>query len=635
MERKLWHRIRSRWAAFVHDVVWIPLALVFAYSLRFNLGPIPEAFVPGLKLLIAVALPVQATAFWYFGLYRGIWRFASLPDVVRILRAVVVGSLATALIGFVLTRLQGVPRSVFVLYPMLLMAGLTIPRILYRWYKDRHFTIPTGSEKRALIVGAGRAGELLVRDLLRSRQYLPVGFLDDDPSKKGREIHGVRVIGRIEDMSKIVCDSGVDLVLLAMPSASSTTIRRIVNACSELGIPCRTLPTVSELADGRVEVSRLRKVQIEDLLGREPIRLDDAALSAFLKHRRVLVTGAGGSIGSELCRQILAYQPCCLIMVDHSEYNLYRIEQAFRERGSLERIRCLLGDVRDERRMRWIYEHFKPEVVFHAAAYKHVPLVEENPAEGVKTNVLGTKLLADLAVEFGVGKFVLVSTDKAVNPTNVMGASKRIAEIYCQNLQQRAGTRFITTRFGNVLGSTGSVVPRFRAQIEAGGPVTVTHPEIMRYFMTIPEAVGLILQAAAMGKGGEIFVLDMGKPVKIVELAEQMIRLSGLQPYKDIEIVFTGLRPGEKLYEELFYQDETPVGTAHPKLLLAGSRLEDWHRINVLITQLERACDTRDVKKLQRLLRYLVPEYMEAKPFEEPQSFAQAQEVAPGNKETR
>jgi len=513
---------------------------------------------------------------------------------------------------FVLQRLEGIPRSVLVLYPFILAMGLAGPRLFYRWIKDRHLNLKAVEGKRALLIGAGRAGELLVRDLLKSGPYEVAGFLDDADRRQGQEIHGVRVIGRLTDLEQVARQQGVEVVLLAIPSASHQVIQSVVQRCASLDIPCRILPSVAELADGRVQMSHLRQVQIEDLLGRDAVDLDYSGIRHLLAGQSVLVTGAGGSIGSELCRQVLQQKPSQLLLLDHSEFNLYTIDQKLREKGARQgvAVSAILADIRDEPRMRWVLEHFQPNIVFNAAAYKHVPLVEENPAEGVKTNVLGTCQVADLAVEFGVQKFVQVSTDKAVNPTNVMGASKRTAEVYCQNLNGRSeATAFITTRFGNVLGSAGSVVPLFRKQIEAGGPVTVTHPDMMRYFMTIPEAVSLILQAASMGHGGEIFVLDMGEPVKITDLAEQMIRLSGLQPGVDIEITYTGLRPGEKMYEELFYDAEKLQPTGHAKIMLARATEVSWQVFSGHKDALAEACGCRDIEAVRRLLRNLVPEY--------------------------
>jgi len=600
-----------RWLALVHDMVWVPAALLMAYLLRFNLEWIPGVHQEAFWQLMAVSLPVQFVAFYLFGLYRGIWRFASVPDLIRILQAVAIGVLATFLVYFIWQRLEGVPRSVIILYPVLLMAGLAVPRLLYRWLKDRRVGLSSKQGKRALIVGAGRAGELLVRDLLKDDQYQPVAFLDDNKKKHGLDIHGVRVVAGTESFEEQVEKLAIEIVLLAIPTASAKQMRDLVDKSLVLKVPCRTLPSLSELAEGKVEVGALREIRLEDLLGRDEIKLDDLQVKAFLKDKRVLITGAGGSIGSEFCRQVADYAPEKLIMVDHGEYNLYQIDAEMRAAKD-EMVVSLLGDIRDESRMHWIFDHYRPQVVFNAAAYKHVPLVEDNPAEGVKTNVLGTSKIADLAVEFNCEKFVQVSTDKAVNPTNVMGASKRAAEIYCQNLNARsARTAFITTRFGNVLGSAGSVVPLFEKQIKQGGPITVTHPEITRYFMTIPEAVRLILQAGSMGKGGEIFVLDMGEPVKIVDLAEQMVHLSGMEVGKDIEVQFTGLRPGEKLYEELFHHSESLMGTSHPKIMLSASREVDWDEMQELLEKLRGACAEREVETVRALLQEMVPEFVQ------------------------
>jgi FlaA1/EpsC-like NDP-sugar epimerase len=599
----------NRWSAFGHDLLWVPLALYLAFWLRFDLGTIPDAYFRGLWTLLVIAVPVQALAFWHFGLYRGIWRFASVPDLIRILKAVWIGVGATFLLHFLLVRLEGVPRSIMLLYPVLLTMGLTGPRLIYRWLKDRRLQLARRDVQRALILGAGRAGELLVRDMLRDRDYQPVAFLDDAPKNLGRELHGVRVLGTVRDLAAHLERLSIDVVLVAMPSAGRNLMRRIVDVCAERGIRCVTLPSLEELPDSQVSISQLREVRIEDLLGREIVKLDDASLHGLLEGKRVLITGAGGSIGAELCRQVSQYQPQRLLMVDNGEFNLYQIEQEMHARYPGGKVQALLGDVRDPTRMGAIFTTFQPELVLHAAAYKHVPLVEENPAEGIKTNVFGTRVVADLAVAHGVEKFLLVSTDKAVNPTNVMGASKRTAEIYCQAMNDRGPTAFITTRFGNVLGSAGSVVPLFRRQIEQGGPVTVTHAEITRFFMTIPEAVSLILQATAMGKGGETFVLDMGQPVKIADLAREMIRLSGRVPDQDIAITFIGLRPGEKLHEELFYESESLLGTSHPKILLAQAREIDWQGVQTGLAGLASVCADRDEEAMRHLLNRVVPEY--------------------------
>jgi len=605
--------LRNRWMAFLHDLLWVPAAILLAFWLRFNLGDIPTTYVDAFQHLIIVSLPIQAIMFWYLGLYRGIWRFASVPDLSRIVRAVFIGVSLSFMLIFIWQRLEHMPRSVFVLYPIILMLGLAVPRIVYRWLKDHHLNFNRLERKRALLIGAGQAGELLVRDLLKSGPYQAVGFLDDSDRRQGQEIHGIRVIGKLSKLDMILNKQPVEVVLLCMPSASHQLIQSIVKTCHRHSIPCRTLPSVSDLADGKVEVSHLRQVQIEDLLGRNTIDIDNSNIKKLITDQCVLITGAGGSIGSELCRQILQHKPARLLLLDHGEFNLYSIEKELLQQKTDSQsyaIEALLGDIRDKERMSWLFEQFQPNIVFNAAAYKHVPLVEQNPAEGVKTNVLGTCQLADLAVQHGVKKFIQVSTDKAVNPTNVMGASKRSAEIYCQNLNRRSdSTAFITTRFGNVLGSAGSVVPLFHSQIEAGGPVTVTHPDITRYFMTIPEAVSLILQAGSMGNGGEIFVLDMGEAIKIVDLAEQMIRLAGLEPGRDIEITFTGLRPGEKLFEELFHHAEKLGETSHPKVMLSGSREMDWDEIQNVLKALDGACRARDVPQLHQTLQQLVPEF--------------------------
>jgi len=603
---------RSRWMAFLHDVLWIPLAVVAAFWVRFNLESIPSSNQSAMWSMLAVCLLIQTISFWSFSLYRGIWRFASIPDLLRIMRAVSIGVLLSFAVLFIWLRLEGIPRSVMLLYPMFLLTGLTIPRLLYRWVKDHHMGFARAQGKRTLVIGAGQAGELLLRDLLKHADYMPVGILDDSKRKQGMEIHGVRVMAQLHELEKYIRILSVDLVILAIPSANHDVLQQLMRICSDSNIACRILPSLSELREEKVSVGALRDIRIEDLLGRDVIELDDSQVSCFLQGQCILVTGAGGSIGSELCRQILAFQPSQLVMLDHGEFNLYSIDQELSPKHDA--VIPLLGDMRDEARMRWVFETWQPDVVFNAAAYKHVPLVEGNPAEGVKTNVLGTCQLADIAVEYACKKFVQVSTDKAVNPANVMGASKRAAEIYCQNLNQRQkNTAFITTRFGNVLGSAGSVVPLFQKQIEQGGPITVTHPDMTRYFMTIPEAVSLILQAGSMGEGGEIFVLDMGSPMKITDLAEQMIHLSGLEVGKDIAIEFTGLRPGEKLYEELFHEKEALIGTKHPKIMLSASREVDWDSLQDSLRRLQQACTAREVEHVKGLLKELVPEFVASK----------------------
>lgn len=609
MKKVLRHILLNRWSAFAHDLLWVPVVLTAAYFLRFNLDTIPVEYRPSLYRLMAIAVPVQAVIFWFFGLYRALWRFASIPDLIRIIKGVGLGILLIVVIDSILTRLHGVPRSVLFLYPLLLVTGLSVPRISYRWFKDHRLNLRAQEGQRTIIVGAGRAGELLARDMMYRPEYELLAFVDDDPDKLNREIHGIRVVGTTGDLAGIVEAMDCEVVLLAMPSVRRKTLQRLVAECDRIGVVCKTLPSVFELSGMQVDAARLRSVTVEDLLGRDTVHLDYEAIAGYLRGRTVLVTGGGGSIGSELCRQIARQQPAKLIILEHAESNLYAIEYELRKHFNGLQLEAILGDVKNPDRVNWVFGQFKPDIVFHAAAYKHVPMLEFNPAEGVSNNIYGTRVIADAADRFGVDRFVLVSTDKAVNPANVMGATKRVAEIYCQNLEMRSKTKFITTRFGNVLGSVGSVVPLFEKQIKEGGPVTVTHPEITRFFMTIPEAVSLILQAGAMGRGGEIFVLDMGEPVRIQDLALQMIRLSGLVPDRDVKIVYTGLRPGEKLFEELLHTGEDLQPTGHEKLLLARSRQVDWDWLQEEFTGLEQAARSRDVDLLKKHLRNIVPEY--------------------------
>ncbi len=600
---------RSRLLVTFHDLAVIPVAWLAAFWLRFNLAGIPPEFLHQALLMLPVVFLAQGGMFWYFGLYRGVWRFASLPDLIRIFKASVAGVSIAAVAIFVLTRLVLVPRSVFVLDGLLLVLLLGGPRFIYRWVKDRHLYGKAG--RKVLIVGAGRAGEMLVRDLLRDpdRAYQPVAFVDDDPGKRNKDIHGIPVAGTVDRMAAIASELGIELILIALPSATPAQMRRIVGACELTGVHFRTLPRIEDLVTGQVGVRELREVKLDDLLGREPVLLDWQSITSGTRGRTVLVSGGGGSIGSELCRQIARLGPGRLIVLDQSEFNLYAIELELRRDFPALPLSVFLGSVADEVAVKQVLETHRPSVVFHAAAYKHVPMLEGQVRAAVTNNILGTRCLAALADQYGCETFVMISTDKAVNPTNVMGATKRVAEIYCQGLNARSKTRFITVRFGNVLGSAGSVIPLFQKQIAAGGPVTVTHPQITRYFMTIPEAAQLILQASVIGEGGEIFVLDMGEPVRIAYLAEQLILLSGKKPGEDIEIAYTGLRPGEKLYEELFHEAEQLVDTGHPKILLARSRPIDVAGMEAVFGELAQACDSNAEPRMRELLRALVPEH--------------------------
>ena len=562
--------------AFSHDVVASGIAWLAAFLLRFNFE-IPSDYVATALSTLPWVLAVNAVLFWRLGLYRGLWRYASLPDLQKILAAVFVSALAGPALLLLIAPAPAVPRSVFLMAPLLLIGAMSGSRLAYRaWKEQRLLGIVRHPEANPVIVlGAGASASALLRDLSSSSTWRVAALLDDDARKHGGAIHDVKVMGALNRVGEIAERMGVTQAIIAMPGATHAARKRALDLCQEAELRVMTVPAYADIVSGKVSVSQLREVELDDLLGRDPVQLDDAQLSGLLKGKTVLVTGAGGSIGSELCRQIARFAPARLVLVENSEYALYLIEQEFRDRFPGLPVVAAIGDVKDEARVKEVFTRHAPEVVFHAAAYKHVPLMErDNAFQAVANNALSTIVTARAAQAAGTQTYVLVSTDKAVNPTNVMGASKRLAEMLCQALQPRAGTRFVMVRFGNVLGSTGSVIPRFREQIARGGPVSVTHPDMERYFMSIPEAAQLVLQAAQLGKGGEIFVLDMGKPVKIAELARQMIRLSGFSE-QDIRIEFSGLRPGEKLFEEVLVDDETTLPTPHPKLRIARARAPD------------------------------------------------------------
>lgn len=604
-------KLRLRTLIFVHDLAMVALAWLGAYWLRFNLTQPPPEFVDSALEALPVVLVLQALVFYQLGLYRGVWRFASVPDLIRIGKAALLGIMLIAVGLYLYNHLLWVPRSVLPLYVMLLGLLLAGPRLVYRMWKDQGMAALAGGQ-RALVVGAGRAAELLVRDLMRVRdaRFVPVGLVDDNPGKKGSEIHGIRVRGQCDQIPALVERLGIEIILIAVPSASDRQMRRIVEICEVTGIPFLTLPSVEDMLAGQM-MGNLREVSIEDLLGRTPVQLDRQAVRTHIQGARILVTGGGGSIGSELCRQIARHAPAELVIFEQCEFNLYRVEQMLSRAFPALRLTMLLGDVTDRAAVQRALALTRPELVFHAAAYKHVPLLQHQARQAIRNNVVGTRIVAEAALAADVRQFVLISTDKAVRPTNVMGATKRAAEMLVQSLDGDGGTRFITVRFGNVLDSAGSVVPLFREQIRGGGPVTVTHPEVTRYFMTIPEACQLIMQAAAVGRGGEIFVLDMGEPILIRYLAEQMIRLSGKRVGQDIAIEYVGLRPGEKLTEELFLDEERPMPTPHDKLLLARSVEHDRKDVRNRIDALAIACERFDELALASQLRMLVPEFQE------------------------
>ena len=542
---------------------------VLAFWLRLNLE-IPEEFLPPLAAAVTASVPLHALIFWSLGLYRGSWRYASLPDLKRIALACLIGALAVpALLAFFRADIN-VPRSTFILAPLLLAAIMSGSRIAYRAWKERSLygNIHLTGEP-VLVIGAGDVTVNLLREMERSSQWRAIGILDDDPTWHGQVLLGVKVLGGISEVGRWAQQLDSRHAIISLPGSSAGVRRRAAELAGAAGLTVLTVPSYDDLLSGKVTVSQIRRIELEDLLGRDQVVLDDRGLHQLLTGRVVMVTGAGGSIGSELARQIAKFEPALLVLFDLNEYALYSIEQEFGTAKEKTVIAPIIGDVRNTDRVQRVLSRFKPVVIFHAAAYKHVPLMEtDNAWEAAQNNVLGTLRLARAARDHGVEKFVLISTDKAVNPTNVMGATKRLSEQVCQSLQRSGGTRFLVVRFGNVLGSTGSVIPKFREQIARGGPLTVTHPEITRYFMSIPEAAQLVLQAGLMGRGGEIFVLEMGEPVRIVDLARDMIRLSGFSE-EDINIQITGLRPGEKLYEELLSDRESTLPTPHPKLRIA------------------------------------------------------------------
>jgi len=590
------HKIPTRIlsiTAVVHDIAVAALIWYFAFLLRFNFE-IPAQFHTSLTSALPVVVLVETICFFVFGLYRGLWRFASLPDLKRIIRAVL---LAALIIGFASLLLQPniiIPRSVLILNPLLLILAMGGSRFAYRAWKERRMFNLTAKEGKPLIViGVEDMAISLIKELNKSADWQVVAMVDPEGTLVGRALGHTSVEGDLDDLPQLAHRYQSLHCMVAMPNAPHQMRRKIVEVARKIdGMEVLTMPAMADLMSGRVGISQIRKIQVEDLLGRDVVHLDKQGLGQLLANQVVMVTGAGGSIGSELCRQILAFCPKKLLCVDISEYALYQLQQEFERLNVDTQLLYLVADVKNNTRMLQLLLSHQPKVVLHAAGYKHVPMMEnQNVTEALINNAYGTYQLAAACITAQVEKFVLISTDKAVNPTNVMGASKRLAELICQSIQPKPGkkgvyTQFITVRFGNVLGSSGSVIPKFREQIANGGPITITHPEITRYFMSIPEAAQLVLQAGAMGKGGEIFVLDMGEPVKILDLAKDMIKLSGLDE-DDIRIEFTGLRAGEKLYEELLADDENTLPTLHEKLRIAQARTVHYSWLDKVLTWLD------------------------------------------------
>ena len=609
------------------DVVLFSLAHFMAYLIRFEFAP-NQTELWQFMVVLPWLIPTKLAVFFLFGLYRGMWRYTSVRDFWRLAEACIVSMLLIMAVILFVYRFQEFSRAVYVLdagFTFLLAGGLRMGIRTHFAAKEREQADLNGAaypkhRKRVLIIGAGAAGEKILREIFDNYQihYEVAGFIDDDPDKMGRTIHGVPILSSVERLPDIVEKENIEEALIAIPSAGGEQMRRIVNICKGCNVFYKTLPGIGEIIDGRVSVKVLRDVRYEDLLGRPPVHLDITGITDYISGHVILITGCGGSIGSELCRQVIKFQPRTLILLDASEANLYLIQMELQHEIRFANFHAALGHVQDRPLMQSIFRKFRPQVVFHAAAYKHVPILEKNPWKAVDNNILGSQVVMEIAVEHNVERFVLVSTDKAVRPTNVMGASKRVTELLLQRLQGN-GTRFMAVRFGNVVGSSGSVIPLFRRQIEQGGPVTVTHPEVNRYFMTIPEAAQLIIQAGAMGEGGEIFILEMGTPVRILDMARDLIRLSGKEPDKDIKIVFTGLREGEKLYEELITVGEDIVPTKHEKILVlrtnGGDNLElkgpatpdEW--LNFGLSRLYDAAARHDASAIKKILEEVVPEY--------------------------
>jgi FlaA1/EpsC-like NDP-sugar epimerase len=602
----------------------MPLAAVVSFLLRLDIDGL--RFYPHTILIFAsLAAVVKPVIFYLFGLYRRYWRYASASELVNVALATLTGTAVVTLLMYSPVTLvwdfRPLPRSIPILdwlVSLPLVGGTRFAvRLATDWsfawlWRNNHVEGSGRRERRVLVMGAGSAGAMIVREMQANPGLglAPVGLLDDNRTKVGMTIHGVLVQGTREDIPRLYREEKIDEVIIAMPTAPGQAIRDVVTICQQVGVACKTMPGIYELISGQVSVKQVRDVSIEDLLRREPVRIDGTEAGRYLADAVVLVTGAGGSIGAELCRQIATYHPAQLLLLGHGENSIYHVLLELQDRFPRLAVHPFVADVRDYERLMAIFAHYRPDIIFHAAAHKHVPLMETNVAEAVMNNVSGTEMLLRAAEAHGVARFVLVSTDKAVNPVNVMGATKRLAELLVQDAALRTGRAYVAVRFGNVLGSRGSVIPLFQHQIATGGPVTVTHPEMQRYFMTIPEAVQLVIQAAALGHGGEIFVLDMGEQVRVVDLATELLRLSGLEPGRDVEIVFTDPRPGEKLTEELFADGEEPRPTRHEKILVAhGNSTWDSAALSRHLQDLQVLAREGDATRIIAKMQEIVPEY--------------------------
>ncbi|MBN1474630.1 MAG: polysaccharide biosynthesis protein [Syntrophaceae bacterium] len=609
------------------DALVFAVALVMAYLFRFEFYLSPVYREQLLTLLVWV-VPLKSIVFMSQGLYRGMWRYTSIRDFWLLARASLLATVIIMALILFINRFEGYSRAVFIVDGLITFLFTGVLRMAIRLYystADLQYNKNLQKvfrAKKVLIIGAGSAGEKMLREIFDNHRldYEVLGFIDDDLAKKGRAIHGIRVLGSVDDMMNTREIKNIQEILIAIPSATGTQMRRIVETCISSAIPYKILPSIGALIDGSVSVKVLRDISYEDLLGRPEVKLYTEDISLLLNNKAVLITGCGGSIGSELCRQVIKYNPRFLILLDSSEANLFFIQMEIENEKGFKNYKAILGRVQHEKLMEDIFSTYKPEVVFHAAAYKHVPMLETNPWEAVFNNILGSRMVMEMSIKYGVEKFVLVSTDKAVRPTNVMGASKRVTELIMQSLQGNY-TRMMAVRFGNVIGSSGSVIPLFRRQIERGGPVTVTDPHATRYFMTIPEASQMILQAGAIGEGGEVFVLRMGSPINILDMARDLIRLSGKDPDNDIEIVYTGLRDGEKLYEEIISEQENVLPTKHEKIMILRSSqmfngatdlLQVKRQLDKEINELIKLAECHDAQSIKTKLHEIVPEYTPA-----------------------
>jgi FlaA1/EpsC-like NDP-sugar epimerase len=609
-----WKYNLPRWTILLIDLTICAFSLTLAFFLRFNFKSIPQNELDNFPLAYSIVLIVRFISFAVSKTYKGVVRYTGAKDASRIFVIVLAGSLALYFINIITRQLilghYIIPHSVIIIDALVTIFIMISSRLAIKaiYFENKN---PEKEKTHVIIYGAGESGIITKRTLDRDAavRYKVVGFIDDDEKKKGRSLEGVFIFSS-DKLHELITENKVESVILSIQNLAPTKKNSIIDECLKYGVRVLNVPPVAKWINGELSFNQIKSINIEELLERDPIKLDNGLINQQLNGKVILITGAAGSIGSELARQCANFNPKLLVLLDQAESPLHELELEFNEKSYSFKHEVVIGDVRNKERLQNVFKTFKPQIVFHAAAYKHVPMMENNPSESILTNVLGTKTIADLSVENGVEKFVMISTDKAVNPTNVMGASKRIAEIYTQSLGKNSATKFITTRFGNVLGSNGSVIPRFKKQIEQGGPITITHPDITRFFMTIPEACQLVLEAGCMGSGGEIFVFDMGKSVKIVDLARNMIKLSGLKENTDIKIIYTGLRPGEKLYEELLASSENTLPTHHKQILVGKVREYEFAEVTQFINELIALFNSQDNKRIVAKMKEIVPEFV-------------------------